>query len=121
MQNAKLPAPGPKLRTFRESGLTNPRLLVLCALCLCGVLLGVFSLAATPLAKRTRPNTGRRYDSADFRSAGSANQSLPVAPLPATTPNHFALPQVTAEAHPRIAETAACIEEQLLETSSNSY
>src|SRR5438445_7612606 len=45
-----------------QSGLFTPRVLVALALCSCGVLLGMFSLAATPPMAATGANVSRPAD-----------------------------------------------------------
>ena len=69
----------------------------------------MFSFAATPLTNTTRLN---------YRLAG-----VPRSPdaTPTSTPNPFDLPQVTAEAPPRVPATASCTEQVLTHTFANSY
>ena len=67
-----------------QSGIFNPRISVACALCSLGVLLGVFSLAATPPADTTRANTSVPPDRANFlsTSVSHVNRLPPGVPLP---------------------------------------
>ena len=95
--------------TRSDSGIYTPRILAASALCSLAMILGVFSFAAAPLTKATR-----------------ANHRLPSAPLspeatPTSTPDPFDLPQVTAEAPPRVPATASCTEQVLTHTFANSY
>jgi hypothetical protein len=79
----------------RSSGIFNPRVLLALALCSCGALLGMLSLAATPLpelesspsrkpVEMTRANTSLPADPANFRSTvgSNANRLPPGVPLP---------------------------------------
>jgi len=62
-----------------QSGLFTPRVLVTLALCSCGVLLGIFSLAATPPVEATRANTSVPLDPANFSSTVGSNANRPAA------------------------------------------
>jgi hypothetical protein len=81
-----------------ESGLFNPRILCAFSLCSCGVFLGMFSLAATPLAQMpsaagelVRFPIGEanslpyRFQSLPNTFSSSANQLPPEVPLPSGT------------------------------------
>src|SRR5438876_11908209 len=67
-----------------QSGIFNPRALVAFVLCSVGVLLGMFSLAATPPAEAPRANTSLSPDPASFlsTSGSNANRLPPGVPLP---------------------------------------
>src|SRR6266581_2475999 len=109
-------------KSASPSGFFISRVPISVALCLCGILLSMFSFAATPLVKATRANTGRPLASADFRSAGGYSlPAVPLSPDATPTPDPFDLPQVTAEAPPRVPATASCMEEVLSHTFVNSY
>ena len=66
------------------------------------------------------------HNLSDFPRISGANHLLPGLPLssaaaPTATPDPFDLPQVTAEAPPRVPGTASCTEEVLSHTFANSY
>jgi len=108
-------------KSASPSGFFISRVPISVALCLCGILLSMFSFAATPLVKATRANTGRPLASADFRSAGGYSlPAVPLSPDATPTPDPFDLPQVTAEAPPCVPATASCMEEVLSHTFVNS-
>jgi hypothetical protein len=89
--------------------LPHLRLLVGFCFCLAGGLLAGFSFAAGPLTNTTR---------ADYSVS-----SVPLSPdaIPTATPDPFDLPQVTAEAPPRVPATTSCTEQVLIHTFVNSY
>src|SRR6266404_5366953 len=60
-----------------QSGIFNPRILAAVALCSCGVLLGMFSLAATPPAETTRANASLPADPRNFPSTFASNANSP--------------------------------------------
>jgi len=70
--------------TAYQSGIFTPRVLVAFALCSAGVLLGMFSLAATPPVETPRASTNVPPDPANFlsTSGSNANRLPPGVPLP---------------------------------------
>src|SRR5437868_7743612 len=85
--NSDPPVPGFKLRGPSQSALFNPRVIVALARCSCGVLLGMFSLAATPPGEAPRANTSLPPDPRNFSNTvgNNLNHLLPGVPLPSGT------------------------------------
>ena len=66
-----------------QSGLFTPRVVIASALCSCGVLMSMFSLAATPRANATLPHDPLSFQNAPSTSRNNTHRLPPGVPLPA--------------------------------------
>src|SRR5579864_4392290 len=102
-----------------QSAFYNSRVLFACALCSVGVGLAMFSFAVTLHSESPHKlSHSTRVGGANHLLSGLRVSS---AAAPTATPDPLDLPQVTAEAPPRVPATASCAEDVLTHTFANSY